>query len=133
MKRASIWLVQIAVPVLVLFIAGKCSAESLRDYYPLQVGNEWRYTEGLRGEPSDNAYVERKITSIVAFKGKEYFEITEGQRVFYQRYNVSGDTLLEYSEDLQQEFVRYHVGSDTLGQSLVQWLVRLDQLISKDG
>jgi hypothetical protein len=117
LRRACIWFAQIAVSFLVLFIAGKCSAESLRDYYPLQVGNEWQYIQSRYREGTglkDTSYVHRKIHAIASFEGKEYFEITEGQRVFYQRYNVSGDTLWEYDEDRQQKSVKYYVVIDSL-------------------
>ncbi|RKY69043.1 MAG: hypothetical protein DRQ02_02345 [Candidatus Latescibacterota bacterium] len=115
MRATRIWLWLAVTALIILFTTGKCSAESLRDYYPLHAGDQWQYSIyrkeiGLR----DTSYMERKITAIVTFEGKEYFEIKEGDIIFYQRYNASGDTLWEYDKASQREFIKYHVVVNTL-------------------
>ena len=116
MRATRTWLWLTLTVLIISFTTRKCSAESLRDYYPLQVGDEWQYIQELTCACCGEiwwvgiGYVDMRITSTETYEGKEYFKISVTDSLYpcrkipelkffrYQRHGILSERSTESAE-----------------------------------
>jgi hypothetical protein len=85
--------------IIILFLCGYLSAQNNSDFYPLNIGNKWKYIHLSyeAGTIPDTSYIIKEVIGDTLMpNGIKYFVVREDDRIHYERYDTLTNEIKYY-------------------------------------